>query len=247
MGPETWSAPIVESILDARTDGHRRVVAVGVGGSVAVGKSTLAHELAETVAGELPTGTASVSVLSTDALLRTNADLDGRGLTMRKGFPESYHPGRVEALLRAVATGAPSVALPEYSHVTYDIVAGSEHPVPVSDVWVVEGVVALQEPLVDGLDVAVYVQAAEEDIEGWFGERLRRVVREAARIPGSFYAGFAGASDTEIDEFAGEVWTSVNAVNLRENIAPSAAAADWIVHKAADHSIVRVERGARHG
>ena len=74
---------------------HARVpYVIGIGGSVAAGKSTIAR-LLQAVLGrwaEHP----RVDLVTTDGFLYPNAVLEARGLMSRKGFPESYD---VRALL----------------------------------------------------------------------------------------------------------------------------------------------------
>src|SRR6202012_6099688 len=74
---------------------------VGVGGSVAVGKSTFAAQLRDAVAA----GPATVEAVATDGFLFPNAVLNERGLAMRKGFPESYDFDALRAALADVKAG----------------------------------------------------------------------------------------------------------------------------------------------
>ena len=71
---------------------------IGVAGSVAVGKSTVARLLRELLARW--EGTPRVELVTTDGFLYPNAELERRGLMERKGFPESYDR---RALLRFVS------------------------------------------------------------------------------------------------------------------------------------------------
>ena len=79
------SAPLTALVerIDSVQAGRNPVV-VGLGGSVASGKSTFAAELA---AALLPR---AVEVVSTDGFLLPNAVLLERDLVLRKGFPETY-------------------------------------------------------------------------------------------------------------------------------------------------------------
>ncbi|MDQ1528480.1 MAG: type pantothenate kinase, partial [Actinomycetota bacterium] len=71
---------------------------IGVAGSVAVGKSTIARLLRELLARW--EDTPRVELVTTDGFLYPNAVLQARGLMERKGFPESYDR---RALLRFVS------------------------------------------------------------------------------------------------------------------------------------------------
>ena len=61
---------------------HGEVLVAGIAGPVGVGKSTTAERLA----GLLRDSGRSALVVSTDGFLFSNAELDRRGLTLRKGF-----------------------------------------------------------------------------------------------------------------------------------------------------------------
>ncbi len=91
---------------------------IGVGGGVAVGKSTFARALTDAMQDwpERP----RVESVATDGFLFPNATLAERGLSMRKGFPESYDVEAFRAALAAIREGA-RVPVPRYSHVSYDV------------------------------------------------------------------------------------------------------------------------------
>ena len=77
---------------------------VGVAGSVAVGKSTIARLLRELMS-RWP-GTPRVELVTTDGFLYPNAELERRGLMSRKGFPESYDRRALLSFLTEVKSGA---------------------------------------------------------------------------------------------------------------------------------------------
>jgi type I pantothenate kinase len=203
---------------------------VGIGGGVAVGKSTAAAAVRELLEPR------TVEVVATDGFLLPTAVLESRGILHRKGFPESYDVPAVDAFLVAVRRGDPDVRVPIYSHVTYDVVddrAVRARP----DVLVLEGVNALQ--FAARLDVAVYLHAPESAMERWYVARFLELC--AAPPPGSFYEQFGGYELDAQRTLARDVWRGVNRVNLRECILPTRAYAHVVVHKREDHSIARTD------
>jgi type I pantothenate kinase len=220
---------------------------VGIAGGVAVGKSTTARILQELLRrGDAPR---SVELLTTDSFLFPNAILEERGIISRKGFPESYDQRRLIDTLTAIRAQEPEVATPVYSHLSYDIVPENLHILRRPDVLLVEGLNVLQVATWDDspshvvpsdfLDVSIYVDAAETDVAEWFRVRLL-ALRSAQNEPGSFFHRFASLSDDEFAALAQQVWTQVNLVNLRENIAPTRARAHLILEKGGDHLVERV-------
>ena len=209
-------------------------VVIAVAGSVAVGKTTVAGQLAAAIVRRAPE--LAVRVLSTDAFLLPNATLDAAGLTLRKGFPESYDHTLLQSTLTAVHRGG-STTVPVYSHDLYDIVAGRSEALGPTDVLVLEGVNALQPSSVgDQVDLGVYVDAAEADVERWFVERFLRLCAAPDAAHG-FYGQFADWDLDAVDAVARWTWAEINLVNLREHIAPSADHAHVVLHKGPDHRV----------
>jgi type I pantothenate kinase len=228
---------------------HGAPVVVGVAGAVAVGKTTFAQAL-ECALAAAPAGSSParrVEVVGTDGFLLPNAELAARGLTARKGFPESYDAPALRAFVAQMRSGA-EARVPVYSHRVYDVVPNEERVVLPSDVVIVEGVNALA-ALPGLLDVAVYVEADEADVESWYLARFRELRRAAADDPHSFYRGFAGMTDADADAVARHVWREINVVNLHEHIEPSREHAHCVVAKARDHSVrsVTIREGAGGG
>ena len=226
----TVDAPteLVRRTLERAHPGATTLIAVT--GAVAVGKSTLCEQLA----AALDAAGSRSAVVSTDGFLYPYAELEARGLMMRKGFPESYDVPALHAFLAAARHGASDLTAPVYSHETYDIVPNDREAIGRVDVLVIEGVNALSATA--GLvDLGVYIHADEAVIEGWYIERFHRLCAEAT--PGSFYSQFAGLDAVQIDGIAQHVWDTINLVNLREYIEPSRAHADVIVEKLPDHRV----------
>ena len=220
---------------------------IGIAGGVAVGKSTTARVLQALL--RKSEDTLSIDLLTTDGFLWPNATLDARGIMDRKGFPESYDQRRLIAALAAIRAGEPEVATPVYSHVSYDIVPGELQVFRRPDVLIVEGLNVLQVSTTgatstnvevsDFFDFSIYVDAAEIDVAGWFSERLLGL-RSVLQAPGSFFHGLAALSDEDVTRLAQQVWTQVNLVNLRENVAPTRNRAHLIMEKGNNHLVDRV-------
>jgi type I pantothenate kinase len=225
-----YRALAVESV--ARRE-HKTPVLVGIAGGVGVGKSTAAATVREhLVAASVP-----VEVVCTDAFLLPNAELESRGISMRKGFPESFDAPALAACLSALEAGRSVVEIPVYSHATYDRAPDEVQLLGRADVVIVEGVNALQPPVVDHLDLAVYIDADEADMRIWFVDRFLALCEAAIADETSFYRGFAGMTREQQRGIADWTWREINAVNLRDHIAPSRSRADWVLSKRRDHSI----------
>src|SRR5690606_13527056 len=110
---------------------------IGIAGSVAVGKTTIARLMRELLSREK--GTPRVELVTTDGFLYPNAELTRRGLMDRKGFPEYYNQRNLLRFVTAVKSGVPEVRAPFYSHLAYDIMADAEVVVRQPDILIIEG------------------------------------------------------------------------------------------------------------
>lgn len=219
-----------------RASGHSRPMVLGISGAVASGKSTLAEAVVEA----LVSGGTSAEVVTTDGFLLPNTVLAERGLTMHKGFPDTYDLDALTAFVDSVHAGQSDIRVPVYSHLTYDVEPGPGRRLETSRVAVVEGVNTLG-ALVGRLDLAVYLDAAEADLERWYLERFRRLCGEARTDPDSFYRAFVSMSADEVDAIAMSTWRGINLVNLRDHILPTRALADVVVTKSSDHQVRSIE------
>lgn len=224
---------------------------IGVAGSVAGGKSTTSRILQALLARwpDHPT----VDLVTTDGFLYPNRVLEERGIMHRKGFPESYDVRRLVRFLADVKSGRDEVRAPVYSHLIYDIVPGEDLAVRRPDILIVEGLNILQTGpaptpdrparmfVSDFLDFSIYIDASESNLEAWYIQRFQRLRETAFRDPSSFFHRYAtGMSDGEAIAFAREVWETINAVNLRENVLPTRERARLILEKGTDHRVERV-------
>ena len=217
---------------------------IGVAGSVAVGKSTLAR-LLQTLLSRWPEHP-RVELITTDGFLFPNAELEARGIMDRKGFPESYDTRQLLDFLRAVKSGEPEVTAPIYSHVIYDVLPDRHEIVHQPDILILEGLNVLQvdshanEFVSDYFDFSIYLDAEESLIESWFIERFHALRRTVFQDPQSFFKHFADLTDEQATALAAQIWESINGRNLRENIAPTKGRASLIIEKGADHRVTDV-------
>jgi type I pantothenate kinase len=217
---------------------------IAVAGSVAVGKSTTAR-LLQALVTQWPRGPRT-ELVTTDNFLYPNAVLEQRGLSNRKGFPESYDRRALLRFVQQVRAGAPEVAAPVYSHLAYDILPGQRQTVQRPDVLILEGINVLQPApagalaLADFFDFSVYVDARAEHIRQWFLRRLHALRETAFADPQSPFRRLTQVDDEEVDTFGAEIWATINEVNLIENIQPTRARATLVLHKGADHAVDRI-------
>ena len=206
---------------------------VGITGAVAAGKSTSAARLAEALAPRAAT------VVSTDGFLMTNAELVEHGTFPRKGEPDTYDVEALADFVRDVRAGTRATA-PVYSHLVYDRVAEESLVVESVDVLVLEGLHLLHDrfaPVREILDLSVFLDAADVDLEVWYVERLRNLVAEARSTPGAFEF-FRSLEPRDCDEVARMIWTSVNAPNNARFVRPTRDRADVVIDHGPDHSAV---------
>jgi type I pantothenate kinase len=224
---------------------QRTPFVIGVAGSVAVGKSTIARLLRELLARW--EDTPRVELVTTDGFLFPNAELARRGLMDRKGFPESYDRRALLRFVSEVKSGAAEVRSPFYSHLSYDIVPDAQIVVRQPDVLIVEGLNVLQAParghglsVSDLFDFTVYVDARTADIARWYEERFLKLQRGAFSNPQSFFHRYASLTEPEARARAAEIWRSINEPNLLQNIRPTRSRATLVLRKGANHAVSKV-------
>lgn len=192
---------------------------IGISGSVAVGKSTTSRLLQILLSRIFPE--ASVELVTTDGFLYPNSILNERNILNRKGFPESYDMETLLDFLDQLKNGQ-DVDIPVYSHEIYDIVPHQKQRVQAADFVIVEGINVFQTPhnsrlyITDFFDFSIYVDAAVEDIEGWYLDRFLKLLSFAQDDPNNYYYRFTKQPISEVKDFAHQVWTSINLTNLQK-------------------------------
>jgi type I pantothenate kinase len=233
---------------------HPTPYVIGIAGSVAVGKSTFARILRALLA-RWPAHP-RVDLVTTDGFLLANAVLEERDLLGRKGFPESYDQRRLLQFVADVKAAEGPVSAPVYSHQAYDIVPGEFQVVDRPDIVIVEGLNVLQSGdtrdarasrdgrprmfVSDFFDFSIYVDAEEAHIERWYVERFLTLRETVFRDPRSYFHRYGALGDDEAVETARRIWTTINGVNLEENIEPTRERARLILEKGPDHAVRRV-------
>jgi len=222
---------------------------IGVGGSVAAGKSTTARVL-QALLARWP-NVPKVDLITTDGFLYPNAVLEREGLMEKKGFPESYDLPALLRFLSDIKAGRRPVLAPVYSHLVYDVIPNKWIEIDRPEILIVEGLNVLQAgrlpkdgkavPFVsDFFDFSVYLDADENVLLSWYVQRFLALRGTAFADPQSYFHRYARLSDDEAIATATSIWNRINLVNLHENILPTRPRADLILKKGESHEVEEV-------
>jgi type I pantothenate kinase len=209
---------------------------IGITGSVASGKSTMAARLATFLAEDKPS--MIVQTVCTDAFLYPNEKLAALGLSKKKGFPESYDIEALVQFLSKIKQGGSPVLAPRYSHLSYDIVPDSYQSIDQPDLLIVEGLNVLSERLVNFFDLSIYLHAEDEVLERWYIERFLRLCEEGRYNPNTYFHRYAEWKSEDLARYASSVWHEINLPNLKQYILPAKEKAHLVLNKASDHTFI---------
>jgi len=231
------------------TEDSKMPYIIGVAGSVAVGKSTMARVL-QALLARWP-NVPKVDLVTTDGFLYPNAILEREDLMEKKGFPESYDLPALLRFLSDIKAGRRPVRAPVYSHLCYDVMPNQWIEIDRPDILIIEGLNVLQtgRPPRDGkaipyvsdfFDFSVYLDADERVLHAWYVDRFLTLRGTAFADPKSFFHRYSTLSDAEATATATAIWNRINLVNLNENILPTRQRADLILTKGDNHEVGQV-------
>ncbi len=223
---------------------------IAIAGSVAVGKSTAARVI-QALLSRWPNHP-RVDLVTTDGFLYPNSVLESKGLMNRKGFPESYDLRALLQFMRDLKSGQPVVEVPVYSHEAYDILPDRKKRIEQPDIMIVEGLNVLQTTdgrggppprtfVSDFFDFSIFIDAEESHVRQWYVDRFLTFQKTVFQSPLSYFHRYANLDHNKAVATAVQIWESINAVNLRQNILPTRERAQLILEKASDHSVTSVK------
>ncbi len=220
---------------------------IGISGSVAVGKSTTSRILQSLLSRWSEHH--KVALVTTDGFLYPNAELEKQNLMNKKGFPQSYDRAALLKFLTSMKSGEASLSIPTYSHRIYDV-TGETQEIQRPDILLVEGLNIMQiaksnDPnqvyVSDFIDFNIFVDAAPDTIENWYMDRFMAFRRHAQDKSELYFYQFTKMSDEQAYAYGKNIWDTINAPNLIQNILPYKYRADLILSKDAEHQIQEVK------
>lgn len=218
---------VQELLIGIKTKPYKKPVIIAITGSVAVGKSYLGriiHDL-------FLQANQRVALINTDNFILSNKELEKRGISERKGFPESYNLDALKKCLSAFKKGQHAYTIPTYSHEKYDIDLTKEQTIKhCEDIIILEGLQAF-----NFADIKIYVHAEEAYIQKWFLERCLCFRQESK--PGYFYWQFKDVPDEIFIKKVEHVWETINKENLHKHIFPLRYQADIVLCKDQNHNM----------
>ncbi|UAJ65116.1 type I pantothenate kinase [Candidatus Schneideria nysicola] len=220
---------------------------IGITGSVAAGKSTIARILQILLSHRYKQR--SVELVTTDGFLYSNKILKKRKLMKKKGFPQSYDNQSLLKFISHIKAGY-KVSVPIYSHLIYDIVQNNNKVISQPDILLLEGLNILQTNnsiknrknlfISDFIDFSIYVDAPQYLLQNWYVERFLQFYQDSFTNPNSYFHNYTNLSRKEARMLANQTWIKINGINLKKNILPTRERANLILSKINDHSVNKV-------
>lgn len=201
-------------------------IIIGIAGNVAVGKSTFAAKLKCYLEQQLPDQ--NVAVVCTDCFLYSNQTLRRRHLMPRKGFPESYNYQQLLQFMTAVRSRQ-CITVPVYDHRTNDV-SNQRLSIDKPDVLIIEGLMALQAPLVALTDYRLFLECDVDVVFGWYLRRGQQLQNDQS---------------VDVPRMA-NLWQTVNAPNYEMYVLPTKKNADMVLQLNFQHQVVALEKQSSH-
>ena len=146
--------------------------------------------------------------------------------------------------LASVKAGSTTAVAPKYSHSAYDILSTQYQIIHSPDVLIFEGLNILQAEgkvvASDYIDLLLYLDAEEADLEEWYLKRFLRLQKTAFQDSTSYFHQCRNLSLEEAKLVATSIWRETNLPNLRSNILTLRSHADVVLRKCSDHSLSEI-------
>ena len=219
---------------------------IGIAGSVAVGKSTVARIL-QALLSRWPEHP-SVALVTTDGFLYPNKKLIENNLMRKKGFPESFDVRALVDFVARIKSGDDKIEAPLYSHLTYDILSEQKLSIKQPDIVILEGLNVLQSAIhnpnhaqkvfvSDFVDFSIFVDAKPILLKKWYLQRFMKFREGAFTDPNAYFHHYSKMDEAEALEIASNIWDGINGKNLEENINPTKYRANLILEKGDNHEV----------
>ncbi|WDR80531.1 type I pantothenate kinase [Candidatus Purcelliella pentastirinorum] len=223
---------------------------IGITGSVASGKTTLAQTIKIFLKKYLKK---KITNISTDNFLYSNKKLEKKKITHKKGFPESYNFKNLMKFLQKVKLKKEKIKIPKYSHLNYDIIKNKHIKINKTDILILEGLNILQiksyqqqknkqkKILSDLINFSIYVHAPEKFLKKWYKDRLLNLYKNRNQYKECFLKKFNNLTKKELFNQLTLIWNTINKLNLTKNILPTKERATLILNKTYNHKINKIK------